>query len=324
MFSAEVNASHAIAEEVFAIGRDHADPDVRSFAAITHGTSCFYLGRLQTGMESYPTAHLVSTTLDFGFDGRSGCHAAFSRLLGCRGFPEQSQQQARSGLMYAARLRHLPTIAVTLMMSCDTAWILRDRDSLRERVSELIRLSREQGFQYWLARAECYAGWLSATDGKIEEGLSLFTQGAAALSEIGITLYAPQIRGMLADAQAHSGRHTVALALLDEALDLSTRTGEAWSKAELHRQKGELLSNDPAAAELSFQQAIEIARNQSAKLFELRATVSLAQLWRNQGKPDSARELLVPIYAWFTEGFGYPDLVEARTLLSELAPPPIA
>jgi predicted ATPase len=118
--------------------------------------------------------------------------------------------------------------------------------------------------------------------------------------------------------QARLGRRTVALALIDEAIAISTRTGEVWNKAELHRQKGELLSNDPAAAELCFRRAIEIARKQSAKFFELRAAVSLARLWRDHGRVDEARGLLAPIFAWFTEGFETPDLMEAQALLKEL------
>ena len=123
---------------------------------------------------------------------------------------------------------------------------------------------------------------------------------------------------MLADVHTRMGRSDLALALLDEALGICSRTGEVWIEAELHRRKGELLHTDRATAEAYLQRAIEIARGQSAKLFELRAAVSLARLWREHGRPGDARELLAPIYAWFTEGFDTPDLAEARALVDEL------
>jgi predicted ATPase len=97
-------------------------------------------------------------------------------------------------------------------------------------------------------------------------------------------------------------------------------TEDRWAEAELHRVRGELLrsGHDPAAAERSFSQAMGIAQQQSAKFWELRAATSLAQLWRDQGKRDDARDLLAPVHCWFTEGFDTPALKEAKALLDEL------
>jgi predicted ATPase len=127
---------------------------------------------------------------------------------------------------------------------------------------------------------------------------------------------------LLADVLALSGQRDEALAVLDEVLEFSHATGACWMDAELHRKKGELFAactdSDDIQAEREFCQAIEIARSQSAKLFELRAATSLARLWSVKGRYTAAQELLRPTYTWFSEGADTPDLLEARSLLAEL------
>ena len=125
---------------------------------------------------------------------------------------------------------------------------------------------------------------------------------------------------LLADAEGKANQQDQGLGHLTEAEGLMAETEERWAEAELHRVRGELLraGHDPATAERSFSQAIDIARQQSAKFWELRAAISLARLWREQGKPDAARDLLAPMYGWFAEGFNTPVLKEAKALLDEL------
>ena len=110
------------------------------------------------------------------------------------------------------------------------------------------------------------------------------------------------------------------MTLLDDALQIVERTGERWFAAELNRHKGQLLlrQGHAEAAEDLYCKALSIAREQEAKLWELRAAASLARLRRDQGRPDEARDLLAPIYGWFSEGFDTPDLKEAKALLDEL------
>ena len=126
---------------------------------------------------------------------------------------------------------------------------------------------------------------------------------------------------MLADAYRISGAVEVALAHLDEAQRLAEATGVRWILSEALRLRGDLQAQtgNDMAADASYRDAVGIARRQRAKLFELRSETSLARLWRDQGKHAEARELLAPLYAWFTEGFDAPDLVEAEALLQELA-----
>jgi predicted ATPase len=119
------------------------------------------------------------------------------------------------------------------------------------------------------------------------------------------------------------GKQEEALRLLDDDIAAVGKAGRLWCAAELHRQRGQLLLKGTkpnlAQAEAQFQQAIEIARSQSAKFWELRAATSLARLWRDQGKNAEARDLLAPVYGWFSEGFDLPDLKEAKALLEELS-----
>ena len=134
-------------------------------------------------------------------------------------------------------------------------------------------------------------------------------------------MYVPFFEGLLADIEADSDA-AGALTSIDQALALANETGELWTDAFLHGIRGEiLLKRDPAnaaPAEEAFRTAIAVAREQKAKSFELRAALSLARLWRDQGKRDAARDLLAPVYGWFTEGFDTLDLKEAKVLLDEL------
>jgi predicted ATPase len=138
----------------------------------------------------------------------------------------------------------------------------------------------------------------------------------------GTMMGSPTMLAMLAEAHGKAGEPEEGLALLDEAQGLVAKTGERTSEAEVHRVKGELLlarsPSDWNQAETTFREALEVARRQSAKSWELRAATSLARLWQRQGKRDEARDLLAPVYAWFTEGFDTKDLSDAKALLDEL------
>jgi predicted ATPase len=153
------------------------------------------------------------------------------------------------------------------------------------------------------------------------DGLELLREGMRELDEIGIGLFGPHIRSMCADLYHRLGCAELASSFLSEGLSIADRTREMWPEAELYRQKGELQRGDPILAAESFGRALSVAREQGARLFELRASVSLARLWRDQGNPKQASELLTPIYGLFTEGFDTPDLMDARVLLKELEAP---
>ena len=143
----------------------------------------------------------------------------------------------------------------------------------------------------------------------------------AAYRATGAEVWVPHFAALLAGACQIAGQIEESLTLLDEAFQIVERTGERWFEAELHRQKGQLLlrKGRTEAAKDLYRKALSIAAEQEAKLWELRAAASLARLRRDQGRPAEARNLLAPVYGWFTEGFDTPDLKEAKVLLDELS-----
>jgi predicted ATPase len=155
----------------------------------------------------------------------------------------------------------------------------------------------------------------------VAEGISLLRNGSAAYRTLGAASWVPFPIALSVRADEIAGQIEEAVTLLDDALQIVERTGERWFAAELNRHKGELLlrQGHTDAAEELYRKALSIARDQEAKLWELRAAVSLARLRRDQGRRVEARDLLAPIYGWFSEGFGTPDLKEAKRLLDELA-----
>jgi predicted ATPase len=169
-------------------------------------------------------------------------------------------------------------------------------------------------------------GWAQAEQGAHAEGISMLRQGLADWAATGAQTHRTYYLGLLADALSRAEDYEEGLNVLNEALAMMQSTGTFFYGAELHRLHGELLlrqrANDAAwrEAESCFERAIAMARQQQAKAFELRAAMSMARLYHQQGRTTDARPMLAECYHWFTEGFDTPDLQEARALL-QLQPP---
>ena len=166
-----------------------------------------------------------------------------------------------------------------------------------------------------------FRGWAGAKNGNLNEGISLLRNGSVAYRAIGTELWTSHHIALLAGAYEITGQVEEGLALLDEAFEIVESTGERWQVAELYRYKGRLLQRQghTGAAEELYRKALNITAEQEAKMWELRAAVSLARLRRDQGRPAEACNLLAPVYDWFTEGFDTPNLKEAKGLLDQLA-----
>ena len=166
-------------------------------------------------------------------------------------------------------------------------------------------------------------GWALAQQGQAKEGITQIEQSLIAYRATGAEITRPYYLALLAEAHGVMGQPAAGLTALAEALTLTDRTSERWYEAEIYRLKGELLlqqsSDNSTEAESCFFHALDIARNQQAKSFELRASTSLARLWHQQGKRQEAHDLLAPVYNWFTEGFDTADLIDAQALLDELS-----
>jgi predicted ATPase len=238
------------------------------------------------------------------------------------GYPEQARQKSHEALTYVRELSQPFSIVFALLLAGWLHQFCRDSQLAQEKAEEIITLSHEQGFPYFVALGVILRGWALATQGQEAEGITEMGQGLAAFQATGAGLLKPYWLALL--AEAHSKRQTEeALRLLDEAQMLTDRTGGSCCEAELYRLKGELQLGqtipDELQAETCFQQAIDVARRQQAKSWELRAAMSLARLWQQQGKYAEARDLLAPVYGWFTEGFDTADLQEAKALLQALS-----
>jgi predicted ATPase len=184
-------------------------------------------------------------------------------------------------------------------------------------------LATVQGFPVWVGFVTFWRGWVLAMQSQDPEGLAQMRQGLTAILATGLKLSQPYCLVLLAEAAEHTGQVSEGLHLLTEALAAFEASERGDLLAEAYRIQGELLlrqaSPDAPQAEACFQQSLAIARRQQAKSWELRAATSLARLWQQQGKYQEARELLAPVYHWFTEGFDTADLQDARALLEELA-----
>ena len=164
-------------------------------------------------------------------------------------------------------------------------------------------------------------GWAVARAGAPDEGAATIRRALDELLATSVRLWRPYHLALLADVERRAGRYDQALAHLDRALRQVEDTGERWYEAELHQLRGELAlrsGGDASAAEAAFHAALGLARRQVAKTWELRAAASLARLWAERGDRRKAHDLLAPVHAWFTEGFGTPDLIEAKALLDAL------
>jgi class 3 adenylate cyclase/predicted ATPase len=188
---------------------------------------------------------------------------------------------------------------------------------------ELIALADERGAPVWKALGTALRGYFFVLTGRASDAVRAITSGITLLRSTGATLYEPRHLWFLAMAYAELGQLDHARRCIDEAIDKVESSKEKWCEAEVHRIAGEIALKSPTPnlekAEAYFDRALAVARKQQAKSYELRAAMSMARLWRDQGKPQQARELLAPVYGWFTEGFDTLDLKEAKALLDELA-----
>jgi predicted ATPase len=200
----------------------------------------------------------------------------------------------------------------------------REVSIFQKLVDALMSLVREQGFTRLLVGGMIKLGWALAERGAVEEGIGHIRQGLIAGRSQGTEVGQTHNLSILAEAYGKGGQADKGLSVLAEVLAAVHRTDEHLYEAELYRLKGEFLQQTVGGmqyvkeAEACFLQALAVARRQQAKLLELRTAMSLSQLWQRQGKRHAARQMLVEVYDWFTEGFDTADLKKAKVLLEEL------
>jgi predicted ATPase len=265
------------------------------------------------------TSHAVPRAL--GNHGVSS-RAPLALILWDLGYPDQAVQRSQEALTMAHTLAHPSSLREALRYSFAVHARRREWQTAQVHAEALLALATEHGFARYAAIGAYCRGSALAAQGQGAEGIAQMRQGLAAVRATGTVNNIPDHLARLAEAYGQVGQVDEGLHLLAEALALVGTTGVRRFEAELHRLHGELLLwqavPDAPAAEACFQQALDVARHQQAKSWELRAAISLSRLWQRQGKRTEARGLLAPIYGWFTEGFDTPDLQDAKALLEEL------
>jgi class 3 adenylate cyclase/predicted ATPase len=312
-------------EDLLRLSRQRNDSAGLVLGYVSSGRNLFYVGRLASSRSDLegalahydPISH-HSLVREAGFHPDVLSQAFLGFVLFCLGYPDQALARSNAAIADARRVAHQPTLAVSLSLAVGVLWLVGDDAALDERAGELITVATEQGFPLWRAHGTIYRGWVKVKNGDVAEGISLVRHGLSAFRATGGG--AMNNTGLFARVCEIADEIEEAVIVLDDALQIAERTGERWFAAELHRQKGQLLlrQGQSEAAEELYGKALRIAREQGAKLWELRAAASLARLCRDQGRRAEACHLLAPVYGWFNEGFDAADLKEAKDLLDEL------
>jgi DNA-binding winged helix-turn-helix (wHTH) protein/predicted ATPase len=342
---AKLQTTQELGEHLLTLAQRQSNPVFLLATHVTLGMTLFLRGavapahaHLAQGNALYvPADHhalVARYSLDFGVLAR--CFAALSLWL--LGAPAQALAQMHEARTLAEELSHPYSLAFVLVHMMRLQQWRRDVSETLKGAETVMVFCAEHGFEQYFSHARLQHGWALVAQGYTEEGLEQLRQGLSADLATGPALWRPYYFAVLAEGYGQAGAADEGLRVLNEALTIVQDTGERVWEAELSRLRGELLlhtrrqpsmpkgslahaaAHTPLVIEAAacFHQALAVARQQQARVLELRAAMSLARLWQQQGKRTAARELLAPIYGWFTEGFDTADLQEARALLEEL------
>jgi predicted ATPase len=314
------------------LAEDQKDLRLRVMGHRIRGQSEFLLGdiasartNLEQGLALFKPADRPYYATLTPQDGRVLMLCFLSNALAAMGYVDQSLDSAEDAVAEARRLGHRYTLAIALALSlpqyCIGGRAAHSPSEALRRSKELEVLSTQHGLSSFLGNAMVWRGLSLAALGNPQQGVEVIKQGIAAMRASGVSSFIPYSITQLADAYGMAGQPAAGLEWLGEAISIIEATGERWYEAEIRRLRGDLLraAGDDTTAEASFRDAIAVASKQQAKLFELRASTSLSRLRCDRGKRTEARELLAPVYGWFTEGFDTLDLKEAKALLEQLA-----
>ncbi len=343
MERAELDTGQELAEQLLHLAKSKQDPFFLLWAHLGLGELSFFLGEfalacvhLEQSFSLYdPQQH---DAYGFAYDPGVYSLSRSALILYLLGYPDHALRQGLEALTLARKLAHPYSLVCALDYTAEIHRKRGEQQADQELEKARVALCTEQGFTLELAYGTIFRGWTLAMQGQEEEGIEQIRQGLAAFRATGSELGRPNILSMLAEAYGKAGQGEAGLTALAEALALINKNGERWYEAELYRLKGELtlqqfnvqgskfkvenpqsaFHNPHSEAEACFHKAIEVARQQQAKSWELRATTSLVRLWQQQGKKKQAHKMLAEIYNWFTEGFDTKDLQEAKALLDSL------
>jgi class 3 adenylate cyclase/predicted ATPase len=326
----DLQTTSQLGEQLLRLAQAQPDPALHMLAHYQLGNVLFWRGEPAVARTHQtqalalydPQAHRA-LAVRYGVDLGVASHSTLARALWCLGYPEQALQHSQAARTLAEEVAHPFSLAQALVYAAQVHQWRREVLAVHAQAASAMTLATERGLAQWVARGTVVHGWALAMQGQGEAGIAEIRQGLAADLATGSRLWQPYCLGLLAEAYGAGGHPDAGLTALAEALAVTDTTELRYYAAELYRLKGVLLlqqaAPDAAQAETCFHQALDIARQQQARSWELRTATSLAHLWQSQGKCQEASALLAPVYHWFTEGFDTADVQEAQALVEKLS-----
>ena len=320
----EGEAACALASQFLELARQQKATALIMIGHRLLGTTLLCLGEPAEGLKHLdqasalygPAAHRSLTT-HFGHDVGVATLSLRSLARWLLGYPETAFVKIDHALNAARETAHASTLMFALGMTC------RNYARATVQIDECIALAEEKGIAIWQMQATAHRGCVLTLVGKSAEAIQTISSGIDGWRSIGATVFAQFWLSHLALAYANLGKFADAWRCISEAITAVETTKERWWEPEVHRTSGEIAlmapEQDAVKAREYYDHALRVARQQQAKSSELRAAMSLARLWRDQGRPQQARELLAPVFGWFTQGLDTLDLQQAKALLAQLA-----
>ena len=326
LYAADLTSSRAASDRLLELARTSDDRGRLFFAHRAAGVSHYPAGNLLTAkkhleraLDLYDPDEHRAPAFIYAFDPKVVCLDYLARTLFPLGLLAQSLRRNEEAIAVARQTGHRNSLALPLFFGGTLRQLAGDRDAVRAIVEELAALATEAGFRFWFAGATILRGWVEATGDGLDDGMQVMEAGIAEWRSSGAEYMVPYFSVLVAQAELEAGRADAAIPRLQAALQRIERSNERWFEPEIHRMAGlarlQLEPDDPGAAEECFDRALKAARENSARLWELRAAMDLASLWLRQRQAAEVRDLLAPIYAGFDAGLDAPDLVRAANLL---------
>jgi len=331
----ETKKAYKLAEQIISLSQRSQDPVQVMMGNWTQGLTLLYLGEFSSAQEpleqvvkSYDPQQHGFLAFAFGQDPGVSCLSWLGWTLWFLGYPVQAEKRCKEALVLAKKLSHPFTLAFTHGIAGSLFYgLLREFQKVKEHNEAAFILGKREGFGLFQAGEPLFRSMERFVEGNVEEGIKMMRQGLATYRAIGTEMQLHHYLGLLAELCEKGGKVKEGFKAVAEGLAEVKKSGERYYEAELYRIKGELVlkkagikdKTKQEEAERCFRQAIDIARSQKARSWELRAAMSLSRLLQKQGKKKEARKMLAEVYDWFSEGFDTPDLKEARALLDEMS-----
>jgi class 3 adenylate cyclase/tetratricopeptide (TPR) repeat protein len=326
----QLSRAEKISEELFDVARTLQDPDILLQAHHCAWPICWFRGALndakshaEAGIGLYDETRHASHRFRYLGHDPAVCGLSINAIVHwLLGYPLQGMQLERDALDLGRRLQHAPSLAHALWFVCQAQIVRSDAAAAKSTANEMLTLAEEHGLLQVRATAMAYLGWAIGQTEDARRGVRPLEEGIAIYDRLGVRANLCLIICLLAETYLKAGQYQKALEQADLTIAISSEIGDRSCLPRVHTVRARILQalGQGDGSEASLRMAVDIAAAQSAKGPQLHAANSLARLWRDRGKPQQARELLAPVYGWFSEGFDTIDLQDAKALLDTLAP----